>query len=515
MRTILVLCLMACVVNTFGQYESRYWIFGRPTLSNSTNANFDFYPGGSIYSTSPNPSSSTVPPVISVPLQPNTVSSLNGFESWAIATEPNSGDLLFYTDGVDLFSSSHSRVNSGFFLGANPSAAQPVAICQLPNSQSFSPQLNEYLIFINPTGVNSNNITLEKPSYWKYSPATGVLNGPFVMPGSFSNSETAEGMIIVPNPGENSYWLIQRLAHAQGNNSVYTVYKIDFRGVSFHNSFVMGPSTPVGSDRKSPIGNFTYRKVPESNMVKLGVAISRFATQTPNTLIIADFDPITGNLNTSPRVFTFGTNGIFYDVELSPNARFAYYSSYFPLAIYQLDLQATNPTPQIITNLGHLRGGGLKLGPDGYIYCITNGLNFNTAGAATISRIIQPDIPRPVNMSSFYQSSVMSVNNTFIYNFPEFLPSNQLGTSIKEEAILEDWIRFQQGENWILTSWDEDVRVDEIELLDISGKSLKVQQNITTNRIRTSLNFPKGVYLLKISSTEGPYLKKIIVKGNQ
>ncbi|MEO0874271.1 MAG: hypothetical protein AAFY48_06660 [Bacteroidota bacterium] len=129
-----------------GQYEDRFWIMGRTNSpSNTTNLNFDFYPGGvGLYDTN------QAPPGISPP--PTNIGNSNGFEGWGVVTDPQTGDLLFYTDGEEVFDSDHQDITPPGGLGANASSSQAVAVAVNPVCP-----FDQYYIFSNPTGVFNGN----------------------------------------------------------------------------------------------------------------------------------------------------------------------------------------------------------------------------------------------------------------------------------------------------------------------------------------------------------------------
>ena len=50
----------------------------------------------------------------------------------AVATDATNGNLLFYTDGSNIYDATHTIMPNGTGLGANTSANQPVAIAKVP-----------------------------------------------------------------------------------------------------------------------------------------------------------------------------------------------------------------------------------------------------------------------------------------------------------------------------------------------------------------------------------------------
>ena len=50
----------------------------------------------------------------------------------AVATDPINGNLLFYTDGVNVYDNTHNEMPNGTGHACNPSANQSVAVAKLP-----------------------------------------------------------------------------------------------------------------------------------------------------------------------------------------------------------------------------------------------------------------------------------------------------------------------------------------------------------------------------------------------
>ena len=120
MKQLLALVFLSFWVGTssFGQYQDRFWVMGRANSpSNTTNITFDFYPNDlSLYNTAEAPPSMMPPPT--------NISGTNGFEGWGVVTNPETGELLFYTDGNSVFDANHQDITPAGGLGASPSSAR-------------------------------------------------------------------------------------------------------------------------------------------------------------------------------------------------------------------------------------------------------------------------------------------------------------------------------------------------------------------------------------------------------
>src|SRR5882672_6561654 len=54
----------------------------------------------------------------------------------AVATDPSTADLLFYTDGANVYNAFHSIMPNGSGLSGNTAANQPVVICAVPGDST-------------------------------------------------------------------------------------------------------------------------------------------------------------------------------------------------------------------------------------------------------------------------------------------------------------------------------------------------------------------------------------------
>ncbi|HTE29204.1 MAG TPA: hypothetical protein VK666_02435, partial [Chryseolinea sp.] len=61
----------------------------------------------------------------------------------AVVNSQINGDLLFYTDGANIYDVSHNVMPNGTALGANTSANQPVVVAKVPGKD------NQYYVIVN------------------------------------------------------------------------------------------------------------------------------------------------------------------------------------------------------------------------------------------------------------------------------------------------------------------------------------------------------------------------------
>ncbi|HTH56104.1 MAG TPA: hypothetical protein VL728_08650, partial [Cyclobacteriaceae bacterium] len=133
----------------------------------------------------------------------------------AVATDPANANLLFYTDGVNVYNANNVVMPNGNGLTANSTSNQPVVICPKPNDSTV------FYIFTNtaayPTGGAISIDTVDMKLFGGAvfpAPALGDLKNP--KNGAIAAlTNRAEGMIIIPHANGTDYWLITQQTNSQ------------------------------------------------------------------------------------------------------------------------------------------------------------------------------------------------------------------------------------------------------------------------------------------------------------
>jgi hypothetical protein len=126
----------------------------------------------------------------------------------AVASDQVNGNLLFYTDGANIFDVSHAVMPNGTGLGANTAGNQPVAIAKVPG------QATQYYVLVNNANFTTGgtisfrivdmalfgNAVFPTPAL---GAATTAANTP--VPGLTGRSEA---MITIPHDNGDDFWLI-------------------------------------------------------------------------------------------------------------------------------------------------------------------------------------------------------------------------------------------------------------------------------------------------------------------
>ncbi len=382
----------------------------------------------------------------------------------AVASDPVSGGLLFYTDGVNVYDATHVRMPNGNNIGGNAASNQPAVITKVPG------QPGRYFIITNTAA----GLT---PGQINFSVVDSASFGNSVFPNlplgdvtskaqAVANLTTqSDAMRVIPHSNGTDFWLI---THDAGTGA--------FRVTAINSSTITGSATPV----TPPTGvtftasHFAYDSVRN----KLAVA----PAEPGRNVMIFDFNETTGALtfdNNDGFVLNSATTGTaqpaIYDIEFSNNGEFLYVSRQgeagTPGMVLQYDLTDPTVTAATVNTQPVFKSYGLQLAPDSSIYHIYQAVS---GGPFLVGRIKDPDTvasaanyePLPfgaVNFNAtqfpaFLQAAPPSVNIDFTFSgtcasqpttfFPEVVPG--------ADSLVWDFGDGQSSTQWSPTHTYED-----------------------------------------------------------
>lgn len=362
---LLVISLVVLLRQMPAQVQMRYWYFGN-------GAGLDFQ---------------TSPPTVLT----------NGVmytpEGCAVQTSTN-GNLMFYTNGVNVYNQNHVLMANGASLFGHGSTTQSSIICKLPGSAA------QYYIFTLAEMANSNGL---RYSVVDMSLAAGL--GSVTVKNSPVYAPCAEKLCAVQHCNGTDYWIISH----EYNSAVFRSYLLTAGGLSL---------TPVISNVGIPVTSSLQTlgamKV-SPNGRKLGLC-----NYNPGSFEVFDFDRATGQI-TNGIILKVGTIG--YGCEFSPDGTKFYGGAINEPGgqIYQWDLcagssQAIISSVYTITTGITVPTGALQLGPDKKIYVAQNSTNF-------LSAINSPDL---YGAACNFSINAVNLSPRFvIYGLPAF-PSSFL-----------------------------------------------------------------------------------------
>ncbi len=329
----------------------------------------------------------------------------------ATANNPETGDLLFYTDGFDIFDGSFVKMAGATTtnLQGNVNKNQSVVISGVPGASNN----NRYFIYTNTIAntieISEVDMTISGNSVLLQPPLGGVLS--MNQPIANSTAIPSDAMIVLANAANDGYYLITL---DQGTND-YKVLTIDGANpASWVETIYSGEGAVMDA------AHFTFNAdsskiavAPKSNNVNIQLLDFDLATG----VITFDKDiPNSGNA-------LFATEALF-DVAFSNDGSKLYYSIYgdqFGTVgnLMQFDLLDTTIvlTPQTVLPATVFGSYGLQKGPDGDLYHLYQEVN---GGSFLIGSLT--DIDSAASLTT-YTTAIENSQDFDAFQFPSFLPN--------------------------------------------------------------------------------------------
>lgn len=239
-------------------------------------------------------------------------------ESTTGISDPD-GNLLFFSDGLQVWDRNQNVMPNGSGLMGNVSATQSALAVPFPGNP------NRYYLFTSPAIENNFE------SGVRYSIIDMTLNGGMgdVLPNAKNvpvRDNVCEKLSGTFHANGHDVWIT--MSH-HSNNTFYT-YLLSAQGLS---------STPVVSvlNTDEQLGVGAVKFSPDGNKMATGT------TGWPRTILLADFNRQTGEfMNVQTISISTANNSQPYSLEFSPDNSKLYLAFYSPHEIWQYDLAAGN-----------------------------------------------------------------------------------------------------------------------------------------------------------------------------
>lgn len=308
----------------------------------------------------------------------------------AYSYSDNTGNLIFYTDGINIWNAAHIQINSSpvfptaaiminSVLGANRPTNSAYGIIGVP----FPNNPNMYLIFCAPALEDFgtfNNVRFVILNLTSNTVSAPQNLGPAVA--------MCEGLSIAPHCNGVDYWLI---AHARAG-----VAPLDNRFYSFLISSLGVSNNPVlSANNNYRAQNISSIKISPNNQ-RIVIAGGTAGNPGTSDIGVYNFNNSTGVIN-NEQIFDSPAAFQFTGCSFSSNSQQIYASCQSFNTIVQFDL--TGSSTIIGTNI--VRPTYLQLGPDNNIY-ISNSVFEGTK--TFMSRILNPNTPN--NAGSFQLNAI-------------------------------------------------------------------------------------------------------------
>jgi Secretion system C-terminal sorting domain len=399
------------------------------------------------------------------------------------------GNLLFYTNGVDVYDNTNTIMSNGTGLMGDISTTQ----CLIVPSPS---SVTQYYIFTCAPDGGANG--------FRYSIVDMTLNGGLGDVTATKNvlltDSTTEKIAAIKDDAGTGYWIVM---HKWGNN-MFFAYHLTSTGLSAPIASIIGTV-----HNTSAIQN-TYGQM-KFNMCgdKLAVAIGY-----QDIVEVFDFDQITGNIS-NPLTINMGAN--VYGVEFSKSSELLYVSCYdvsCKLAQFNISLATT---PLILASKTPLSATddlyALQYAPDGKIYVA------RSFGTSYLGVINSPDTP---GSACNYSDTGLDLDPTFsgvngalgLPSFSQdFLKVNVIcsPTSVSNEMKSEFIKTIFPNPSTNEFSLDLSVADEpaQIFVYDASGKTIESFSSINP-LLQFGKKYEKGIYFVKVVIGDNQQSQKII-----
>jgi gliding motility-associated-like protein len=251
------------------------------------------------------------------------------------------GVLMFYTDGVTVWTKNHTAMSNGTGLHGHSSSTQSSMIALMPGS------VTEYYVFTTDYAVGNRGM--------KYSIVDMELNnglGAVTLKNISIHPSITERMALVAHGNGFHFWLITQLRYTNH----FLAYLVTENGIS-SNPVI----TQIGNDMPTPLG---WLRVSDDGSL---IVSSKYQH---NLFELYTFNNLEGTV--SNPIIIEGYDGV-YGSEFSPDGTKLYVLLYPTRKIFQFDV--SNLNKESIANSGIYVGtssgnwgGALQLAPDGKIY---------------------------------------------------------------------------------------------------------------------------------------------------
>jgi hypothetical protein len=318
----------------------------------------------------------------------------------------NSGNILFYTNGLTVWNRLHLVMTNGTGLLGDQSSTQSAIIVQKP----LSP--NIYYIFCSDNDAGPNGITYSEVDM-TLSAGLGAITSNKNIP---LYSPSCEKLCAVRHCNNRDVWIITH----DWNINTFRCWTVDPLGVGNLQAWSISGLVPSGATQGA------YGQLKASQDGRKLAACYYGLSGGINKIEIYDFNPTNGFVTNAQTIST--ENGI-YGCEFSPDGNILYAGCNQGLLL-QWNLCAGNITQirnsrTVISNAGPFIGS-LQIGPDNKIYVSRNkpflsvinnpnvagiGCNYQDQVISLAGRNSSMGLP---NFASYYNTPQVNIQSAFV-----------------------------------------------------------------------------------------------------
>ena len=266
-----------------------------------------------------------------------------------------SGNLLFSTDGINVYDNTNTLMPNGTGLLGDPSSTESSIIVPAPGN------INQYYIFTVSADYSGTNTNVT------FSIVDMTLNsgkGDVVTSGKNSVLllHTDEVVTAIPASNGNYYWIVTK---EQLSNSYYA-YQLTTSGINTSTPVITNIGVTTINDGEGG-GAIGYMKSNSAGTKIVHVYYDNVNSGS-NNVDVFDFNASTGVLSNYNAVDNLATP---YGCEFSPNGSLLYVASFMNTGIYQYDLTNSNAKYKVSAST---TAADMQNAPNGKIYIANFGV---------------------------------------------------------------------------------------------------------------------------------------------
>ncbi|MEI6488821.1 MAG: T9SS type A sorting domain-containing protein [Bacteroidota bacterium] len=348
-------------------------------------------------------------PITNIPSVISGHASLTSLHGCGIASNPVTGNVMFYTDAVNVYDNGNVQMPNGTGLSGGVSCASKGDIVQVPG------YCNRYYVFSNDAdspysgSIRYSIVNMNLSGNGTVSSPKGDVES--ISKNTLVTTNSTEAYTIVRKPSGNSYWLIVPM----NNSDSIKIFSITSGGINYSNTFHTGTvfNSSFSIKYSENAGKVAYISVVENDPALL-------INFNSNSGTFSTVSTVTGTpVGTCTNIY----NG-WHDLEFSPDGSKLYlskYRMYTPVSagrIYQYNLNTPSIPLSVVFNNPSTDNQkvitGMQRGPDGKIYFLY--FNTNTNDDRIIGAINKPDsvgIACSVNPLALNLTTGQSFNSRF------------------------------------------------------------------------------------------------------
>jgi len=478
-------CLMI-TFTTYSQLQNANWYFG-----NQTGLNFN---------------DGTSSPTI---LDDGVMNTIGG----SVTVSDEYGNLLFYTNGVNVWNRDHQIMPDGSGLNGSATVSQSVVVLQEPNDNS-----KYYIVTNQGLETGSNGLSY---SYLDTDAEDQLGNVDAAQKNVQLLPYASEKLTAVFNPDDSTYWLISFAPSTDPTVSdTFYSFKVDGSGINL-------ATQSTFSFRHLPNKTFSGGQMKISPDLETIAMVhntasthARYGLQGCQSLYTFDFDDETGEVSALKESFMVADLN-YFGLEFSPNSDFLYVSTtheFSDLSVYPIVESEVGRIHQIFyKDIGQVNPGCSTLiyeGPDP-IYSMQLGLYrkiYVVNSSGNLSTINAPDSP---GILANYIHESIDLTGKAMKGLPQLVPYNNI---VGESADTKVYTILNNPFNAVLNLQFHVKGRFKLRLYDIFGK--KVKEDDAGIKIKNQIikikadSFSPGIYFLHIKDVDNNKWSDVLIKNH-